>query len=214
MALALPYYPTLIENPSVSATLEKTYVKTENWLQAGMVLMNVFIELGKRLKLASLVFLILSIVNVSPAAENGRMYEISPHVGFMGASKMAGIRAGMNYGSLSFELAAAEVIGQYATLFPLTASGLLNLGASKKAVPYGLIGGGLFLTSAQNAIGSHTVSSLGMNFGAGLRYFLSPRFGLRFETKQLFTSINNGNDNRSELLIFQETTLGLLFSFG
>jgi len=58
-----------------------------------------------------------------------------------------------------------------------------------------------------NSVGDQTISSIGLNFGGGIRYYITPRIGIRFETKQLFTRIQNRADNRQELLIFQSSTL-------
>ncbi len=92
--------------------------------------------------------------------------------------------------------------------------GDLDLADSKKTVPYGIVGGGLFLTVPINSVGDQTISSVGLNFGGGLRYYITSRMGIRFETKQLFTRIDNRADHRKELLIFQSSTLGVLFAFG
>jgi len=90
----------------------------------------------------------------------------------------------------------------------------LDLANSARTVPYGIVGGGLFLTVPLNSVGDQTISSVGLCFGGGLRYYLSSKIGLRFETKQLFTRIDNQQDHRKELLIFQSTSLGVIFAFG
>lgn len=141
-------------------------------------------------------------------------YEISPTVGFMGASALIGARAGMNYFPVSLELAAEQVIGRTATLYPITFNAILVLANSARTVPYGIVGGGLFLTVPLNSVGDETVSSVGLCFGGGFKYYISSKIGIRFETKQLFTRIKNPADERQELLIFQSTSLGVVFAFG
>jgi hypothetical protein len=141
-------------------------------------------------------------------------YEFSPAAGLMGASAVIGMRLSMNYHPVNLELATDQVMGRTATLFPVTLNAVLDLADSKKTVPYGIIGGGLFLTVPINSVGDQTVSSIGVNFGGGIRYYINSRIGIRFETKQLFTRIHNKADNRQELLIFQSSSLGVLFAFG
>ena len=140
-------------------------------------------------------------------------FEVSPTVGFMGGSTLLGIRASMG-NPASLEMSAEEVIGRTATLYPITFNLVLDLARTAKAVPYGIVGGGLFLTVPLNTVGDETVSSVGLNFGGGLKYFVTNTIGLRFETKQLFTRIDNKVDGRKELLIFQSTSLGVVFAFG
>jgi hypothetical protein len=140
-------------------------------------------------------------------------YEVSPDVGFMGGSALIGVRASMGF-PVSCELAIDQVIGRTATLYPITVNAKLDLANSAKTVPYGIVGGGLFLTVPLNSVGDETVSSVGLCFGGGIRYYINSKIGIRFETKQLFTRIDNKQDNRKELLIFQSSTLGVIFAFG
>ena len=65
-----------------------------------------------------------------------------------------------------------------------------------------------------NSVSDRTISSVGLCFGGGLRYYLNSKIGIRFETKQLFTRIDNQQDHRKELLIFQSSSLGVIFAFG
>ena len=80
-----------------------------------------------------------------------------------------------------------------------------------------IVGGGLFLTVPANTVGQETGSTVGAEFGGGLRFYLTRRMGLRFETKQIFTRVDTRvegqSDARQELLIFQSTSLGVLFAF-
>ena len=140
-------------------------------------------------------------------------FEFSPNVGFMGGSPLIGLRASMGF-PVSCEFAVDQVIGRTATLYPITLNAKLDLANSARTVPYGIVGGGLFLTVPLNSVGDKTISSVGLCFGGGLRYYLNSRIGIRFETKQLFTRIDNQQDHRKELLIFQSTSLGVLFAFG
>jgi hypothetical protein len=142
------------------------------------------------------------------------LFEFSPAAGFMGGSALIGLRASMNYHPVTLELSAEQVMGIRATLYPLSLNVVLDLADSRKTVPYGIVGGGLFLTAPTNSVGDQVVSSVGLSFGGGLRYYFLPNLGIRFETKQLFTRIDNRQDNRKELLIFQSTSLGVIFAFG
>jgi opacity protein-like surface antigen len=141
-------------------------------------------------------------------------FEISPTVGFMGASALIGARASMNYFPVSLELAAEQVLGRTATLYPITFNAILDMANSTRTIPYGLVGGGLFLTVPLNSVGDQTVSSVGLCFGGGFKYFINSKIGIRFETKQLFTRIKNQHDDHQELLIFQSSSLGVVFAFG
>ncbi len=141
-------------------------------------------------------------------------FEISPTVGFMGASALLGARASMNYFPVSLELAGEQVLGRTATLYPITFNAILDLANSTRTVPYGIVGGGLFLTVPLNSVGDQTISSVGLCFGGGFKYFINSKIGIRFETKQMFTRIKNQHDDHQELLIFQSSSLGVVFAFG
>jgi hypothetical protein len=132
----------------------------------------------------------------------------------MGASALIGARASMNYFPVSLELAAEQVLGRTATLYPITFNAILDLANSTRTIPYGVVGGGLFLTVPLNSVGDQTISSVGLCFGGGFKYFINSRIGIRFETKQLFTRIKNQHDDHQELLIFQSSSLGVVFAFG
>jgi hypothetical protein len=119
----------------------------------------------------------------------------------------------MNYGAFNFELAGEQVIGQTANLYPLTVNALLNLSTSGRFIPYGVVGGGLMLTVPSNTIGDETVSTLGITFGGGARYFLSEMFGFRLEAKQYITSVKSDQEQNDELLFFQELSVGVTFLF-
>ena len=153
----------------------------------------------------------------SPVSERGAPagtgYEISPTAGMMGGSALLGVRAAMNYRPITLELSAEQVMGRTATLFPLTVNAILDLAARTRVVPFAIVGGGLFLTVPANTVGDETVSTMGANFGGGLRIYLGPKLGVRFETKQLFTRVDNRLDGRDELLIFQSSSLGVIFAF-
>ncbi|MEO6095604.1 MAG: hypothetical protein ABIW76_07960 [Fibrobacteria bacterium] len=144
---------------------------------------------------------------------HSRLFEISPNVGFMGGSAFIGARASMGT-PVSCEFAIDQVIGRTATLYPITVNAKLDLTNRGKTIPYGIVGGGLFLTVPLNSVGDRTISSVGLCFGGGIKYYLNSKIGIRFETKQLFTRIDNQRDHRKELLIFQSTGLGVIFAFG
>jgi hypothetical protein len=143
----------------------------------------------------------------------GLPFEVSPTVGFMGGSALLGARVSMG-NPVSLELCAEQVIGRTATLYPLTFNLAYDLSLDSRAIPYGIVGGGLFLTVPLNTVGDETISSIGLEFGGGLKYFITRSIGIRFETKQLFTRVRNQADNREELLFFQSTSLGVVFAFG
>lgn len=145
----------------------------------------------------------------------GAGWEVSPTLGLMGGSALLGLRASMLYRPVTLEAVAEQVMGRAATLYPFTLNAILDLAAPARAVPFAIIGGGLFLTVPANSVGDETVSSMGANFGGGLRFYLNRKLGVRFETKQLFTRVQNRLDAqaREELLIFQSTSLGVIFAF-
>jgi opacity protein-like surface antigen len=140
-------------------------------------------------------------------------FEISPHTGLMGGSGTFGLRMSMNYSSLNLELAGEQVIGKTANLYPLSVNVLLNLATKGRLIPYGAVGAGLMLTTPTNSIGDETVTTLGLNFGGGTRYYITRSFGVRLEAKQFVTSVHSERDSNSELLFFQEVSLGVTFMF-
>jgi opacity protein-like surface antigen len=143
----------------------------------------------------------------------GVTFEISPHTGLMGSSGTFGLKMLMNYSALSLELAGEQVIGKTANLYPISLNIILNLSTRGRLLPYGAVGAGLFLTVPTNALGAETVSTLGINFGGGARYFITRNFGVRLEGKQYITTVSNGRDLKDELLFFQEVSLGVTFLF-
>ena len=143
----------------------------------------------------------------------GVSFEVSPHTGMMGSSGIFGIRASMNYSSLNLELAVEQVIGKTANLYPVSVNVLLNLATRGRLIPYGAVGAGLWLTVPTNSIGDKTVSTIGINFGGGARYYVTRNFGFRVEAKQYVTSVSNERELKDELLFFQEVTLGVTFLF-
>jgi hypothetical protein len=154
-----------------------------------------------------------------PAAEKpvlidlkeGVAFEIAPHTGAMGGSGVFGLRMAMNYSSVNLEVSAEQVIGKTANMYPISVNFALNLSTKGRLLPYGTVGGGLFLTVPTSSIGSETVSTMGLNFGGGARLYLTRSFGFRVEARQYITSITNELESRDELLIFQEISLGVTF---
>jgi hypothetical protein len=140
-------------------------------------------------------------------------FEVAPHTGMMGSSGTFGLNLMMTYSSFSLELAGEQVIGKTANLYPLSVNVVLNLATRGRLIPYGAVGAGLWLTVPTTAIGASTVSTLGINFGGGARYFLTRGFGVRLEAKQYFTSVSDPRGLKSELLFFQEVSLGVTFLF-
>lgn len=153
--------------------------------------------------------------DASPLPGQGAGWELSPNLGMMGGSALLGIKASMTYRPVTFEAAADQVMGRAATLYPFTVNAVLDLARPSRVVPFAVVGGGLFLTVPSNSVGNETVTSMGLNFGGGLRFYLNRFLGVRFETKQLFTKVENRLDEkkRNELLIFQSTSLGVIFAF-
>lgn len=143
----------------------------------------------------------------------GVTFEISPHTGLMGSSGTFGLKMLMNYSSLSLEIAGEQVIGRTANLYPISLNAILNLSTRGRLLPYGSVGAGLFLTVPTNALGAETVSTLGINFGGGARYYITRSFGIRLEGKQYITSVSSDRDLKDELLFFQEVSLGVTFLF-
>jgi opacity protein-like surface antigen len=138
-------------------------------------------------------------------------FEVSPYTGLVGRSGAFGLHLSMNYGSFNLEISGAQVLGKQANLYPLSLNGVLNLSTRSRLIPYGTIGVGLLLTIPTATIGDETVSTVGLNFGAGARYYFTRVFGIRAEVKQYMTNIKNTRDDRSELMLFQEVTLGVTF---
>lgn len=141
----------------------------------------------------------------------GVTFEISPHTGMMGGSGTFGLCLSMNYSSFNLELAGEQVIGRTANLYPLSVNALLNLVTRGRLIPYGVVGGGLLVTVPTNSIGDETVTTLGMNFGGGGRYYITKSFGVRLEVKQYVTSVRSERDSNTELLFFQEFSVGVTF---
>lgn len=140
-------------------------------------------------------------------------FEVAPHTGLMGSSGTFGLNLMMTYSAFSLELAGEQVIGKSANLYPLSVNMVLNLSTRGRLIPYGAVGAGLWLTVPTSALGASTVTTFGVNFGGGARYFLTRTFGIRVEAKQYFTSVNDPRGTKSELLFFQEVSLGVTFLF-
>jgi hypothetical protein len=169
----------------------------------------------KKIIALSILILALSvsgvIAQVSP--DKGVYFELSPHTGFMDGSGVFGLDASMNYKSLNLEFSGSQVIGETADMFPLTLNLVINFAQSGKMIPFGLVGAGLLLTVPTTTIGNKTVSTLGLNFGGGLRFYVSDSFGLRLGVTQYLTNIESKRDATDELLTFQEVTIGVVFVF-
>lgn len=144
---------------------------------------------------------------------SGVTFEISPHTGIMGKNGVFGLKMLMTYSAFSLELAGEQVIGKTANLYPITVNALLNLSTRGRLIPYGSVGAGLWLTVPTDALGARTVSTLGISFGGGARFFITRSFGLRLEAKQHLTTVSSNRDLKEELLIFQELNLGAVFLF-
>jgi hypothetical protein len=67
------------------------------------------------------------------------------------------------------------------------------------------------LTVPSTTIGDETVTTLGLTFGGGARYFLTDVFGFRLEGKQYMTSVKADQNQQDELLFFQELSAGVTF---
>ncbi len=149
------------------------------------------------------------------APGGGAGWEISPTLGLMGGSAVLGLKASMAYRPVTLEAAADQVMGRTATLYPFTVNAVLDMSAPARVVPFAIVGGGLFLTVPTNSVGNESISTMGLNFGGGLRFYLNRKLGFRFETKQLFTRVQNSleSEKREELLIFQSSSLGVIFAF-
>jgi hypothetical protein len=155
----------------------------------------------------------LKLSDEAPPTLGDGLFEITPQAGFMGGSSLVGVKGAMLYHGFSLEAAVDQVIGRYATLYPLTLNMVFNLSQGKKIVPFGIVGGGLFLTKPENTVGDGVLSTLGVNVGIGVRMYFNSRFGVRFETKQYFTEIENKSVGHPELLIYQSSSLGVIIAF-
>ena len=161
-----------------------------------------------------LIFVLFSIQLVSAQRTgSGMSFELSPHTGFMDGSGVFGLDASMNYKSVNLEFSIAQVIGETADLYPLDINLVFNLAMAGKMIPYGSVGAGMLLTVPSTSIGNRTVSNPGINFGGGLRFYLSDKFGLRLGVNQYLTNVKSKRDQSEELLIFQEVSLGVIFVF-
>jgi len=160
-------------------------------------------------------FLIIFLVSTTHflyAQQEGVVFEIAPHTGFMDGSGEFGLDVSMNYKAINLEFSGAQVIGETADLYPLGVNLVFNFASKGNMIPYGLIGADLMLT-IPTTIGSQSISSLGTNFGGGIRYYFSDDLGIRVGVSQYLTSIENKRDDFNELLIFQEVTFGVIFVF-
>jgi hypothetical protein len=196
---------------------EKDFFEFDRWVIIRILMVRTLLIIGIAMALATEISA-EALPQESPTLSTkdipASQFEFSPAAGMMGGSALIGLRLSMNYHPVTLELATDQVMGRTATLFPVTLNAILELADSKRTIPYGIVGGGLFLTVPINSVGDETISSVGLNFGGGLRYYITPRIGIRFETKQLFTRIDNRADHRKELLIFQSSTLGVIIAFG
>jgi hypothetical protein len=137
-------------------------------------------------------------------------FEICPHTGLMGSSGTFGLRMLMTYSSLSLELGGEQVIGRTANLYPISLNIMVNLATRGRLIPYGTVGAGLWLTVPTSALGAQTISTPGLNFGGGARYFFTKSIGVRLEGKQYITSVSSKRELKDELLFFQEVSLGFV----
>jgi hypothetical protein len=144
----------------------------------------------------------------------GVTFEVAPRTGFMGSSGLFGLNMAVNYSAVSFELGASQVIGSTSNMYPISLSVLINLATKGKFMPFGSVGPVLFITVPTNTIGDKTVTTAGLNFGGGVRYYITNSFGIRIEARQYFTTIESNRDASEEILIFQEISIGasLLFN--
>lgn len=159
------------------------------------------------------IFLLLSWASILNAQEDNMVFEISPNTGFMDGGAEFGFDAAMNYKSVNLEFSGSQVIGETADLYPICVNLVFNFAKRGKIIPYGLVGAGMFLTVPTTAVASQSISTIGVNFGGGLRYYFDDTMGLRLGVSQYLTNIKNRHNDFEELLIFQEVTLGVIFVF-
>lgn len=144
---------------------------------------------------------------------NGTVFEVNPYTGAMGGSGLFGMRLGMNYGVIKLELGLAQIIGESADMYPVTANVAFNLSTKGKWLPYGTVGGGLLMTVPTESIGANTVSSMAVNVGGGTRLFIARNLGISFEARQYLTQLRNEIAAENELLLFREFNVGFTFLF-
>jgi hypothetical protein len=173
--------------------------------------------LGLRIFILLITLFLASVMAENPdekaPALGEALFEVTPHVGFMGGSTLMGASGAMLYHGFSLEASADQVLGRFATLYPLTLNLVLNLAQTRHVVPFGLVGGGLLLVKAENTVGDKMISTLGVHVGIGVRYYVNSRFGFRFESKQYFTEVDNKSEGHPELLIYQSSSLGVIVAF-
>lgn len=137
------------------------------------------------------------------------VFELSPHTGIMSGSGLFGLKLAMNYGTLSLELSGEQVIGKYANTYPVFVGAIVNFATEARFIPYIMGGVGLLTTVPTTTIGDETVSSMGFNAGAGMRFYFTQTFGLRADFKQVMTNVKNKRQQKNELLSFQQVSLGV-----
>jgi len=83
---------------------------------------------------------------------------------------------------------------------------VVNLGKSRKLVPYGLLGGGDLILNVKNDDIENPPNQAVVMWGLGLKYYFTEMFGLRLEARQLFI----GEDYPRNLAL----TAGVQLRFG
>ena len=162
-----------------------------------------------------LLFILLAAAcSVAETREEGGLVELqlTPSIGFIGASPAIGVQALLQYALLGLALGVDQATGEQATFYPVTVNLEISLGNKEKVVPFAVLGGGMMLTIPQNLVDAKTVTSLGFNFGGGFKYYWSERLGFQFEARQLFTEIRNQAEIR-ELFIFFHNRIGIILRF-
>lgn len=143
----------------------------------------------------------------------GVSFEVSPYTALMGSTGAFGLRISMNYSSLNMELCGEQAIGKFSNLYPLSVNALLNFSTRNQLIPYGTAGIGVFIAKPTNSFGDETVTTFGMNFGGGARYYVTKSFGIRFEFKEFVTTVKNDRELKKDILFFQEVSIGASFMF-
>ncbi|MGL1886643.1 MAG: porin family protein [Reichenbachiella sp.] len=161
----------------------------------------------------SLVTLLLIFSQYAYAESNPEPFKrgIIPYAGFMGKSPLYGIRGVMVYEHMGISLETGQVLGTYSTIYPILLGFDFSLGDTKHSIrPYATLGGGMLITVPQAAVDPETVTSVGLFFGAGVRYLVFKNLGIQFEFREFFTEVENASGLK-RIIVFNNLMLGLVF---
>jgi len=161
-----------------------------------------------------LIFILPLFSQIVDQDDEGGFFELTPVVGFAGASPIFGIKGSMVYPVMELQLSFDLISGKFTNLYPITVSAILPLGHFNNATPYASVGGGMSVTAPQNAVGGNNITEGHLIFGGGLKYYMDDYIGYRFEIGQTLTRIKNQQTKKETLFFYQQITIGVSISFG